>query len=283
MNSLPQSFVRMLAPVGLLLIAGCLRERPPEMISVGDHALALVRSGHGGPTVVYESGAGPYSGIESGNKLRSRVSTFTSIVTYARAGRSPSEPPTSPRSLVNVAEDLHALLQRAGCHPPYVLVGASLGGLYVRAFSMLYPNEVAGLVLVESAHERTWLEGDRRAGLAPGTAIAGTIAVLRSRNDVVSVQEMEDLSPVWATGKLGIAGKMPDVPMVAITGMKPDRPPEQLKVIRELHEELLASTTHGRHILTNKSGHNVLSSEPDLVVTAVRSVVDAARAQSGPR
>jgi pimeloyl-ACP methyl ester carboxylesterase len=272
----------MLAAIGLLLVAGCIRERPPEMISVGDHTLALVRSGKGGPTVVYESGAGPYSGIESGNKLRSRVGTFTAIVTYARADRSPSEPAKSQRSLVNVVEDLHTLLQRAGCHPPYVLVGGSLGGVYGRAFAMMHPNEVAGLVLAEPAHERTWLEGDRRAGLAPGTAIASTIGVLRSRNDVVSVQEMEDLSQVWATGQLGISGKMPDVPMVVITGMKPDRPPEQLKVIRELHEDLLAPSTHARHIVTNKSGHNVLSNEPDLVGTAVRWVIDEVRAQSAP-
>lgn len=213
--------------------------------------------------------------------LRSRVGAFTSVVTYARAGRGPSEPATSPRTLSNVVEDLRTLLEKAGCRPPYVLVGASLGGVYVRAFAMMYPNEVAGLVLVESSHERIWLEGDRRLGLAPGTAIAGTMEVFRSRNDLVSLCEMESLASVWASGELGISGELPDVPMVVITGMKPDRPPEQLRLIRELHAELLATSTHGRHVVTTRSGHNVNSSEPELVVAAVREVVDAVRAQRG--
>jgi pimeloyl-ACP methyl ester carboxylesterase len=272
-----------LATASLLWPTACRREPQAEMINVGDHALALMRAGKGDPIVVYESGAGPYSGIASGEKIRSHVGAFTSVVTYARAGRSPSEPSKSPRTLPNVVEDLHVLLGKAGCRPPYVLVGASLGGVYVRAFAMMHPDEVAGLVLVEGTHERLWLEGDRRAGLAPGTAVAGTIGVLRSRNDVISVQEMEELAPVWATGKLGISGQMPDVPMAVITGMKPDRPPEQLKVIHDLHGELLAMSTRGRHFVTDRSGHNVNSTEPELVATAVRWVVDAVRAQSGSR
>jgi pimeloyl-ACP methyl ester carboxylesterase len=263
----------------MLTIVACSRKPQVETFAVGGSTMALLRSGRGGPTVVYEGGSGAFSGIESGEKLRVQLGSLTSFVAYARAGRSPSGPATSPRTLKNVATELHTLLAQAGCRPPYVLVGASLGGIYVRAFATLYPNEVAGLVLVESAHERLWLEGDRLLSLEPGTAVKNTIDVLRVRPDPVSVREMEDLSEVWRTGDLGLPGKLPDVPLVVITGLKPDRPASQLKILRQLHGELFASSTHGMHIVTNKSGHHINAGEPELMATAVRWVVDAVRSK----
>lgn len=264
---------------GLMVSAliGCSRKPPVETFAIAGTTLALQRAGKGGPTIVYEGSAGPYSGIESGEKLRKRFGSLTTVVTYARAGRSPSGPVTTPRTLINVTDELHALLAAAGCRPPYVLVGASLGGIYVRAFAMRFPDEVAGLVLVESAHERLWLEGDRILGLAPGTAVKNTIDILRARPDPISVREMEDLAPVWATGELGLPGKQPDVPLVVLTGLKPDRPASQLAILRRLHAEVFASSTRGMHIVSHKSGHNFFAGEPELVFGAVRWVVDAAR------
>jgi pimeloyl-ACP methyl ester carboxylesterase len=279
MLTLLPRLVRVLVVLGTLFAAGCSRKPPVENFDVGSCTLALVRSGKGGPTVVYEGSSGRYSGIESGEKLRVQLGSLTTFVTYARAGRSPSGPATSPRTLANVATELHTLLAKAGCRPPYVLVGASLGGIYVRAFATLYPNEVAGLVLVESAHERLWYEGDRVLGLKPGTAINNTIEVLRARPDPVSVRELEDLSAVWAAGDLGLSGKLPNVPLVVITGLKPDRSADQLKILRQLHGEVFASSSHGMHIVTSQSGHNINSGEPEMVATAVRWVVDAARAK----
>ncbi len=279
MRTLLRPFTRVLVVLGVLFAAGCTRKPPIEKFDVGSCTLALVRSGTGGPMVVYEGGSGAFSGIDSGDKLRKQLGSLTTFVTYARAGRSPSGPATSPRTLSNVATELHTLLTKAGCRPPYVLVGASLGGIYVRAFATLYPNEVAGLVLVESAHERLWFEGDRLFDLKPGTAVNSTIDILRARPDPVSVRELEDLSAVWAAGDLGLPGKLPDVPLVVITGLKPDRPAAQLKVLRQLHGEVFASSSHGMHIVTSKSGHHINSGEPELMATAVRWVVDAARSK----
>jgi pimeloyl-ACP methyl ester carboxylesterase len=267
--------VSILVALAALLLLGCSRKPPVETFEVAGTTLALRRSGQGGPTIVYEGGAGPYSGIDSGEKLLKRFGSRTTVVTYARAGRSPSGPALTPRTLINVTSELHALLAAAGCRPPYVLVGGSLGGIYVRAFAMRYPDEIAGLVLIESAHERLWFEGDRLLGLAPGTALKSTIDTLRARPDPVSVREMEDLADVWAAGELGLPGKVPDVPLVAITGLKPDRAESQLTILRRLHGEVVATSTRGRHIVSHKSGHNLFSSEPELVFDAVRWVVDA--------
>ena len=75
-------------------------------------------------------------------------------MTYDRAGYGWSDAGTSQQTGDDVAADLHALLVNAGLTPPYVLVGHSLGGLYVRSFTAKYPAEVAGLVLVDSSHEQ---------------------------------------------------------------------------------------------------------------------------------
>src|SRR5947207_9697269 len=124
----------------------------PERIEVHDHKLAIARAGQGSPTVVIESGGG--GDIKAWATILPRIAEFTSVITYARPGRGDSEPATRPATLNNVVEDLHTLLKRAGCKPPYILVGRSLGGIYVRAFAMIHPGETAGLVLVDGSHER---------------------------------------------------------------------------------------------------------------------------------
>jgi len=273
----------LVASAVLLLSASC-RVQQPEMIDVGDHKLAIVRSGKGGPTVVFESGGGSNSGIGSGQKVRAQVSKFTSTLAYARSGRIPSTSSSVPRTLTSVVQDLHRLLGRAGIQPPYVLVGGSLGGLYVRAFAMMHPKEIAGLVLVDGTHERQWLEWDRLQGLSPGKNVAAAIDAFKAKKDDAGIQEMEGLAEIWATGKLGISGELPDVPMIVITSMRPDRPPAFLKNWRGLHDELFSATTHGMHVVTSKNGHNIMGEEPALVVDAIRWVVEAARLnQSGKK
>jgi pimeloyl-ACP methyl ester carboxylesterase len=186
---------------------------------------------------------------------------------------------------VAVVEDLHALLEGARCRPPYVLVGDSLGGLYVRGFATMHPTEVAGLVLVDGTHERQFLEWDRwdqSQGLPPESSAAKRIGELKARGDNTTADELQGLADVWSTGNLGLPGKLSDVPMVVITGTRPDRPPEFLKIWRSLQGEMFSATTHGRHVVTNKSGHTITADEPDLVVSEIRWVVEAARLnQSG--
>lgn len=269
-------FHALIASAMLVFTASC-HAQQPETINLGDHKLAIVRAGKGGPTVVFESGGGQYSGIETGQKVRAQVSKFAATVAYARAGRSPSTQPSSPRTVTAVVDDLHILLDRTGIRPPYILVGGSLGGLYVRAFALLHPKEVAGLVLVDGTHERQWLEWDRLQGLPPGKTVGTAIADFRAKKDETSTREMEGLADVWSSGTLGISGSLPDVPMVVITGMRPDRLPEMLRSLRSLHDEWFAATTHGMRVVTSKSGHNIFGEEPALVVEAIRWVVEAAR------
>ena len=120
---------------------------PGQLIDVGGHRLYLSCTGSGSPTVVLESGAGESSAYWGW--IASAVARDTRVCIYDRAGRGFSEPAPSPRDGIGAATDLHTLLDRAHVAGPYVLVGHSSGGPYVQIFAARYPDQVAGMVLLD--------------------------------------------------------------------------------------------------------------------------------------
>jgi pimeloyl-ACP methyl ester carboxylesterase len=123
---------------------------PGRMIDVGGHKLHINCTGTGGPTVVIEAGLGEPSTIMGW--IAPAVATTTRVCVYDRAGRGWSESVSTSQDGVQVATDLHTLLERAGELGPYVLAGHSAGGIYVLNFAALYKEQVAGVVLLDSMH-----------------------------------------------------------------------------------------------------------------------------------
>jgi pimeloyl-ACP methyl ester carboxylesterase len=121
---------------------------PGQLIDVGGHRLHLSCTGAGTPTVVLEPGAGGMS--SSLGWIAPAVARDTRVCVYDRAGRGWSEPADTAQDGAQIAADLHTLLQRGNVTGPYVLAGHSFGGLYVLTFAARYPDEVAGMVLVDS-------------------------------------------------------------------------------------------------------------------------------------
>ena len=121
---------------------------PGRLIDVGGHRLHLSCTGAGTPTVVLEPGAGEMS--SSLGWITPAVARDTRVCVYDRAGRGWSEPADTAQDGAQIATDLHTLLQRGHVPGPYVLAGHSFGGLYVLTFAARYPDEVAGMVLVDS-------------------------------------------------------------------------------------------------------------------------------------
>ena len=119
-----------------------------QLIDVGGHGLYLNCTGSGSPTVVIEPGAGLMSSdLEF---IAPAISRDTRVCVYDRAGRGWSEPANAAQDGAQIATDLHTLLQRGNVPGPYVLAGHSLGGPYALTFAARYPEDVAGLVLVDS-------------------------------------------------------------------------------------------------------------------------------------
>ena len=133
-------------------------ERFPQegkSIDVGGYKLNLNCTGNGEATVVLESGL-EVSAI-GWRRVQPEIAKFTRVCSYDRAGYGWSDPGPMPRTVSQIATELHTLLKTSGERPPYVLVGHSFGGLIVRMYNGQYSNEVSGILLVDSTHEE-WVE-----------------------------------------------------------------------------------------------------------------------------
>lgn len=125
---------------------------PGQLIDVGGHRLHLSCTGSGSPTVVVEAGGG--SMAANLGWIDPVVASDTTICVYDRAGRGWSEDADSPQDAVAISTDLNTLLHRAGMPGPYVVAGHSFGGLYALTFAARHPEEVAGMVLIDSTFPR---------------------------------------------------------------------------------------------------------------------------------
>jgi pimeloyl-ACP methyl ester carboxylesterase len=120
-------------------------------VDMGGRSLNIDCAGSGSPAVILESGGGGRGGY-GWHAIQSEAAKFTTVCWYDRAGEGWSGPAPTARSSATVVQDLHELLQRAAVPGPYVLVGHSIGGEYVRVYAARFPSEVAGAVLVDSTH-----------------------------------------------------------------------------------------------------------------------------------
>ncbi len=125
---------------------------PGQLVDVGGHRLHLNCTGSGAPTVVLQPGAGDMSSVLGW--ITPAVARNTRVCVYDRAGRGWSEPADAPQDGTQIATDLHTALHRAKVPGPYVLAGHSFGGLYTLTFAARYPDEVAGMVLIDSTAPR---------------------------------------------------------------------------------------------------------------------------------
>jgi pimeloyl-ACP methyl ester carboxylesterase len=128
---------------------------PGTLVDVGGYHLHILCEGTGGPTVIMEAGLGDPSMIWE--LVRPEIAKTTRVCVYDRAGLGWSELSPKPRKAETIVEELHTLLNKADIAGPYVLVGHSIGGMYVRLYAHHYPDDVVGMVLVDSSHEEQML------------------------------------------------------------------------------------------------------------------------------
>lgn len=150
----------------LLAAAGALYQRagssddickfPPRgrLVEAGGGRLHITEAGQGSPVVVFESGIA--ASCLNWTAIQAEVALFTRTCAYDRAGLGWSDPAESRRELSRLIDELHALLAAGGIAGPYVFAGHSFGGLLVRAYAVRYPNEVAGLILIDPLGAAEW-------------------------------------------------------------------------------------------------------------------------------
>ena len=138
------------------------------------------------PTVIFESGLSDWSFTWA--LVQPRVAQWTRACSYDRAGLGFSDAARRAGTSANAVADLHQLLHRAAIAPPYILVGHSLGGLYIRMYQTLYPTEVAGLVLIDPVLEDSTLRLDQQRSGAETQRLFKQVSAYRRCADQASRQ-----------------------------------------------------------------------------------------------
>ena len=289
------------------------RQYPPtgQMIDVDTYHLHMQVEGEGTPTVVLDAGAG---GIGlSWELVRPAIAKVTCVVAYDRAGLGWSDPSTYPRDAVTMAGELHTLLINAKIPSPYILVGHSLGGAIARQFAAKYPNEVVGLVMVDSVHEYQ-MKYLPEAFVKKMNSMKSMMTILRRMSRLGVFALKPDLITIGDNGKLsrdlvaqmrGVVASSPshadalvaeiesasamqvqpvstlgDLPLTVISHRQPDPNivPTNAKMQmgydyelawQKLQEEIASLSTRGKHIVAEKSGHNIIYDQPEIIIDAI--------------
>lgn len=250
-----------------------------ELVDVGGRRLYVKCSGAaraGMPVVVLDAGLGNTSATWS--LVEPKVSEFARVCSYDRAGMGQSDRASQQRTSKDMVLDLHNLLTKAGVNSPYVLVGHSFGGMNVRLYASEYPKEVVGLVLVDSTHED---ESDRMVAVLPPEILK------QAKPEDMVVRSAEDFDFDKSVAQLRAANWRRDIPLVVLTRGSASLNPNDYAVpalapkfedIRlELQQELVRRSGKGRQIIAEKSGHFIQRDQPELVIEAIRQVLEEAR------
>ncbi len=162
---------------------------PGATYDIGGHRMHLWCQGQGSPTLVLFNGFGEIS--TSWTHITDQVRSTTRVCAYDRAGQAWSEDVAHPESGSQAADDLHALLAAAGEQGPFVLAGHSIGGPYAMVFAARYPEQVAGMVLLDSSSPEQ---------MTAIPAYRGQYAVMRRGLAVLPTLARFGLGPVFGTG-----------------------------------------------------------------------------------
>jgi pimeloyl-ACP methyl ester carboxylesterase len=277
-----------------------------SLVDLGGRNLYLECQGEGGPTVLLLTGYrtsgmywtddllhpdAPRQMVMPGVAKATRVCTYDRPGTYANIGDdlypSRSDAIDQPRTAVEVIAELHALLQAAEIPGPYILAGHSLGGFFARLYAATYPDDVVGLVLVDSYSERLEDEmtPEQYAALREFNQGGGTDTVMDvpGYGDVETLPWGGDNDVVRAAVNASPLQPMPlavlghGIPFPVPDDMPGFTPGELEEILQATNRWLATLVPDGRFWLASESGHDIHQDQPELVVEAIQEVLEGVR------
>lgn len=288
------------------------RDFPPpgRLVEIDGRSSHIHCTGDGVPTIVLESGLDD-RGSWSWATVQEELSRISRVCAYDRAGMLWSEPRPGPRDAERIADELHALLGAASETPPYVMVGHSFGGLYVRVFDDRYPGETTGFVFVDASHpeqeERFPAEVRQMMRANSDENPRWLLRIFTPFRILTGERPTPRTAYWWRTFTEGVlaeaaadeaiyeqaarTGPLGDRAVIVLTsGMPMEMPGISEKgnvamgrVMLELHGELAALSTNSDHRVVDGAGHYIHRDRPGAVVAAVRDVVTAVREEGEVR
>ena len=285
-----------------------LRKYPPpgRLLDGGDCHMHIQIAGQGGPAVILEAGLGGMS--SAWVWIQHEVARFTQVVAYDRGGLGWSGPDSAPKTATLAAQRLHTIILHSHVRPPYVLVGHSMGGLFIRVFADLYPDEVAGMVLIDAVHPDQHLRsaainthmstGFRFLEAVPLLTRLGYVRLAgvfnfwteglpveqarEARAFLSTYQHLKttrDESQAWDTicAEVRRTRRLTDIPLAVVTaakGVLPGHP--------EMQKELTTLSSNSVHFAVKGADHVTLVTHQKYalqVVEAIRHVVEKVKVQ----
>jgi pimeloyl-ACP methyl ester carboxylesterase len=268
----------------------------------GGRKIYLECKGTGSPAVILEAGLRNRADIwsvkpDAGAAVSPEVAAFTRVCAYDRPGTtlgtdrfSRSDAVPMPRTASDAVADLHALLGAAEIPPPYVLAAHSTGGLIARLYASTYPKEVVGLVLVDAIPE-----GMQAAMTPEQWKIYNRLLLVDPPKELAAYKELETIDFDASFDQMRAASKaapLPPIPFIVISKGKPFALPPGLpdwlpatleQAWTKGQDELARLLPNTPHRIAAKSSHYVQIEQPQLVIDAIREVVEAARAEKPPQ
>lgn len=286
------------------LLAGALSAQRPavSMVEVDGHRLSVHLAGGAKPgqaTVVFSSGFG--TPAIAWADIQSDIAGLTRTIAYDRSGVGASEASTKPRTIQNLAAEMHELLAKTAS-PPYVLVGHSYGGPIIHTFAARYPNEVAGIVYVDPT-DFMQTEADMRAAAEAGRIVGGYTVLTKLNEQMLNTAgvpdglraEAKEIQRAEAEGfaPFRADGDAPNVPTVIVLAGRPQPMPAGVTFPGDMDRwfqatleqrtahfgQLAKRTRDGVLILAGASDHYIHSTDPELVTWAVRRVLSESSAR----
>ena len=210
------------------------------------------------PAIILINGAG--GPIEGWSRIWVKIGYENMVFAYNRLGIGKSSKPKEPQTGIVMVRDLKGILLNLKIEPPYLIVGHSLGGLVAHLFVLTYPDDVCGIVFLESS------------------TIQDVLAD-RKKEKVKGQSDFSEVSHVLSTiNQIQEFGVLPNIPVIVIAGGKPAFSwimPKAIKEGRMNHQKALLSLTgRGRVTIARKSGHFPQLTEPDLVINEINSLLN---------
>lgn len=252
------------------------------------------------PAIIFENGVG--SDLHDWNKVIDPISSFTPVLFYDRAGIGTSDKLFKMPTIEAVNQNLHAMLAELKIPPPYILVGHSFGGVYIRGFAGRYPNEIAGLVFIDPADftetKNDWNDIFRKLGLPEKKIDEMLVNRLYKPSKVDSVHygpwsEIQVLTELRRNDFAEITAlPMPKVPIYFFVGGKFEVPPERRS--KDFDQEtffhvknnsnmerwkklIYASGKPGALIYLTQAGHYIQRDAPESVISNIKVLVEGVR------
>ena len=273
---------------------------PGKLVEVNGRIMHINCIGNKSPTIILDSGAGGFS-LEWRN-IQHSLSQYARVCAYDRAGYGWSDMGPLPRTTKRIAHELHTLLENAGIHGPFIIVGHSFGGFTAQYFARYYEDEIAGLVLVDSSHDeqvyRLPENGKNvvRRSLHQDRSTMVTKAVLHEHYPEEEAEVAQQLMARWSamlTWREEMAnyalsarelrdlhhGPILQIPIVVLTRGKrvwPDTPygDAMEAAWTELQNELNYMSGNSTQVIAEHSGHVIHLDEPELVVDAIHDILN---------